>query len=547
MSIRPRPSVLFLIGVLCLGAAPRLRASERPAGLADVLPPELAAEAEIVVRIDDPEWLVAKTDALIGSVGGRIAFLRTLIAEGLFHSGQLAGVDLGRPALLAYRGGDAPLMAIIPVRDRRAFLKSFGKARLLDNQMVRINELNGTIVYSQNTMQGLWEYRLLVRERYACLARTAEECQLLSQVELEVRDPAVPLAFVSRGPTILQLFAGRFGTLKRLAIEMGLFTHPLQHFMLEHWCGNIDQIESVSGRILIAEDSIALPQVFVRGRAETPLAFWIGRQHNRASRLLPVVARRDDLFNLHGSIQWQGELEDFGRHLLERLAGEVPPTAEGAEPVLDQEREAAIRSYFGLLDRRGAFACAWEMQDTAGGSPMLALRMACEQQLPHDFLRGQRALDQLFAAVGQHRVGSLGTLAGKVSYRRPVAASDVEGAEILKVAHERHLLAAFAAQPAAASVAATTMGTILAEDRSPHGAPGIAVLRLHLDAVLARLGAMHGGPDRDGGLDLDIAARMVSGQDLLIESRVPLEKVNALLRSTTFVVDQPPPEDDERR
>lgn len=522
-----------------------LDASDRPVGLTEVLPPELAAETEIVVRIDNPEWLVTKTDAMIGSVGGRIAFLRTLIAEGLFHSGRLAGIDLGRPALLAYRGGDAPLMAIIPVRDRRAFLKSFGKARLLDNQMVRVNELNGTIVYSQNTMQGLWEYRLLVRDRYACLARTVEECQLLSQVELEVRDPAVPLAFISRGPTILRVFAGRFGTLKRLAIEAGLFTHPLQNILLDHWCANIDQIESVSGRILLAEDDVALPQIYIRGRAETPLAFWIGRQHNRASRLLPVVTRRDDLVNLHGSIQWQGELEDFGRRLLERIAAELPPTPEEAEPVLDAEREGAIRSYFALLDRRGAFAAAWEMHDGASGQPLLVSRMACEQQLPHDFLRGQRALDQLFAALSQHQVGNLGTLGGKVSYRRPV--SETEGAEVLKVAHERHLVAALAAQAAAANVAATTMGTILEEDRSPHGAPGIAVLRLQLDAILARLDAMRAGTARSGGLDLDVAARMVSGQDLLIESRLPLEKINELLRSTTFAVDQAPAEDGERR
>ena len=109
----------------------------------------------------------------------------------------------------------------------------------------------------------------------------------------------------------------------------------------------------------------------VTGRAETRLSAWIGRQTNASSRLVEAVRTGSDIAVVHGAIRWQGELESWGRHLLQAA------NQEGRN--LSPEDIQAVRDLYRLWDRQGAFAVAIGMRLRPNGRLDPAIRQVVEQ------------------------------------------------------------------------------------------------------------------------------------------------------------------------
>lgn len=159
----------------------------------------MIADALAVVRINDPRWVEREIVKFAATLGVDPAPMRSDLSRLLYRCLSTEGIDLTRPALLAWRTGPAPLIAIIPLANRRQFLDAFGVSLGEDSPLIRIGERDGTVLYSQNTNDGLVEYRLLVSDKAAFLARTTEECRALSEHSVTTVAGDAPLTFTSTG------------------------------------------------------------------------------------------------------------------------------------------------------------------------------------------------------------------------------------------------------------------------------------------------------------------------------------------------------------
>jgi hypothetical protein len=126
-------------------------------------------ETLAILKVNDPRLLDRETTQFAAGLGIDPAPMRAGLARLLFRSRTLDGIDLSRPALMAWRKEQPALLAIIPLSNRRNFLESFGASVGDDSPLIRVNERDGTVVYTQNGNDGLIEYRLLVSDRAAYL------------------------------------------------------------------------------------------------------------------------------------------------------------------------------------------------------------------------------------------------------------------------------------------------------------------------------------------------------------------------------------------
>ncbi len=488
------------------------------------MPDVMRDDVEAMMWINDPAWLFGQLDALVGVAGHPAQRLRGLLRESLLLSASLDGIDLERPAFLAWRRGPAPLVAVIPVKDRRAFLRDFGRVLLIDRQMIRINELSGTIVYSQNTMDGLWEYRLLLRNDYAYLARSADECRALAEMGLASGDETLPIALWTDGDYLLRVFQDQVNQACRVVAGGWIQDCVVFSRMVADLRERSEHIAGIDLRIVREGEDRVMPRLTLRPRPDSPLALWVARQRSRSSRLLGAVARDGDLVQVHGALQWQGEIEDFGRRFAARLRDHDAVT-------IDSERASALRGFFNLLDRRAAFAMAWHPPHHGSQGSGPTLRAVAEQQLATEYLRGQRAMDQVLNAVDGRPVGALDLLAGHVSYRYPLA--DDRG-HVVKVGLPRHLIEVVASHAAAAEVEARTMMTILEEEHAPRGAAAIVAARIFVGRILAQRSgsAQAAAPGRD--LALDVALVPAAGQQLALETRWSMATLLETLRDSSL-------------
>ena len=103
-----------------------------------------------------------------------------MFGRALYLSNGYDGIDLTRPSLIGWRPGPAGLVAVIPIKDRKRFLDGFGVAPGGDAPLVRVGDSEGTVKLTQIHGGQHDEYRLLVTNDTAYLARTPEECRQLS-------------------------------------------------------------------------------------------------------------------------------------------------------------------------------------------------------------------------------------------------------------------------------------------------------------------------------------------------------------------------------
>jgi hypothetical protein len=112
-------------------------------------------QAEVVLQVRDGRWVDREATRFAAAYNGDLSAVRSELAQALYRSVSFDGIDLTRPALIAWRTGKAPLLAVIPISDRATFLRSFGAVDIGEAPLVRTGERDGTVIYTQNQPQGL--------------------------------------------------------------------------------------------------------------------------------------------------------------------------------------------------------------------------------------------------------------------------------------------------------------------------------------------------------------------------------------------------------
>ncbi len=335
------------------------------------LPEAVGGATRASLIINNPEWFVNRLDALASATNTPSEDYFIELAQLLFFSSSIDGVDLQRPARFFWVGDDASLAAVIPLKKRETFLEHFGSVSVGDGTLVRIGERDGTVVYSQNTDDGLLEYRVLVRDHRAYVSRSAYGCRELAHMEW--RDDQIeekpPLILTIDDPHFL-LNHALDGFFDNLSFDGQPVANLLLRYRLqEEWGTVVDNIQDFTLKVLpnIEETDNNAPDSFqvvctMHGKAESLFAHWIARQQNLASRILSLLPEKDMVFQLHGSIMWQGEITNAGQRLLESIRDRLDSSSfpDGWDDDLLQ--------FFQLSDRQDAFALRYYAQAQEGGA-----------------------------------------------------------------------------------------------------------------------------------------------------------------------------------
>jgi len=314
-------------------------------------------QAEVILRVRDGRWVDREATRFAAAYGGDLAAVRSELARVLYRANSFDGIDLGRPSLLAWRSGKAPLLAAIPVGDRAKFLKAFGAVDPGEAPLVRTGERDGTVIYRQNQPGGEWEYRLLVAGNIAFLARSVEECrQLATAIGTPSVDPfAPPLELSLRaGGVVKPRLPGAdwFGAMPALPMVGGEFA-AVPGLLPGAWAAIAEQITALSitaqsdaqGRLLLTARLAAKP--------DSVLATWISAQRPGTERLAGQLRRPGTAMLVTGRIAFQGQLERWAFD-----QGEVLRTAAGAR--WSEAADGAFRTLCTLIERTGALAVAIE-------------------------------------------------------------------------------------------------------------------------------------------------------------------------------------------
>ena len=314
-------------------------------------------QAEVILRVRDGRWVDREATRFAAAYGGDLAAVRGELARVLYRASSFDGIDLGRPALLAWRPGKAPLLAAIPVTDRGKFLVSFGMVERDEPPLVRTGERDGTVIYRQNQPGGEWEYRLLVAGNIAFLARTAEECRrLATAIGTPAVDPfAPPVELSLRGDGVKTPRlpgADWFAALPSAPLVADEFA-TVPGLLPGAWAAVAGQIAALSltaqsdaqGRLVLGARLAAKP--------DSVLAGWIGAQRPGTERLAGQLRRPGTAILVTGRLSFQGQLERWAFD-----QGEMLRAAAGAR--WTDAADGAFRSLCTLIERTGAFAVALE-------------------------------------------------------------------------------------------------------------------------------------------------------------------------------------------
>jgi len=502
--------VLFALAAASLiggASAADIRPGKLPAALSDAL---------AVLKVNDPRLLDREVTQFASGLGINPEPLRAGMAALLFRSRNLSGIDLTRPALMAWRAQEPSLVAVIPLSDRRTFLENFGASG--DAPLIRVGERDGTVVYTQNGNDGLLEYRLLVSDRAAYLASTTALCRELAEFPLQAVASDAPLVF-----TASDGFLNRLGASTELSPEyrtavaaLSPGAASLQRAMRAGWSAFIEQLTSAEVTVRPNAQGTMNFRLTVQSKPDSALAVWVGNQRNQPSRLLPVVRSEQSVFTLAGNVVWQGQAERMG-HIFAPVLKEA--YAERWTAMVEENWTAL----WALTDRAGPFAAATDL-DFKAGKPVVETRYLGDQAKAQDML-------SLITLVSQSLTGTVGeaVTAGNASgYReqRP------DGDHVL-VATERYLVSAQSTMRPALE-AAIEMVTRSQTFGPPEGEPGILQLSANLTPLVRTLVVARGG-ELVPGLPITRCAMTVKtglpGQ-LVADGTFPAPMVAQLLRDS---------------
>jgi hypothetical protein len=557
----PRPLLALLLPLVLAGPAWTAQAAIDDPVLGDCL---------AVLRVNDLLWLERQAAGYAAAAGIDPSGTRGQVAQWLFRARGLEGIDLNRPALVAWRTGNAPLLAIIPLLDRPAFIAGFGQSARFGPPLIRVNERDGTTVFSQNTPRGLVEYRLLVQNDTAYLAPTVDECRRLAEHPLVRTGQHAPLELVCK-PGFLVMKGDSwpeptmpglpFDVDPHLVAMLGRFGEVARDDVLA-------QIASISLQARPLGDIGVVIEGRIQARADSALAQVIALQKNQGSRLLPILRGPNTVMSLHGSIAWQGQLDRIGQQMT------------GAVQAALGERwtagiEDAWRESWAARDHNGAFAVTWDVlprpapaaapappKGTPAKAPApladLAVNLAVEQaQAGEQVVRTRQlaeALVPLFdAGIPESRLVHAFTetsVSGLSGFRHLITGT-VKGRPVevdhVLLATGHHLVGVQASDGSAGRRIADLVPKLLLEaTQKPDGTAALFSFRYD-PAIEARL--LFG--ERIGRLDpapVEIWAKSTPQGDLLVHFELPLIPLAVVERESRSVSLQKPDQDqDERR
>jgi hypothetical protein len=318
-------------------------------------------QAEVILRVRDGRWVDREATRFAAAYGGDLAHVRGDLARVLYHARSFDGIDLSRPAVIAWRTGKMPLLAVIPVSNRTEFLKAFGAVDVDEPPLVRTGERDGTVIYRQNQPGGEWEYRLLVAGNVAYLARTSEECQqLAAALHVPAHDPSSsPIEVTMRGSAINAPHLPGTGFLADLpklpinAAELGL----VSALSTNAWNAIAGQLTSISVHAQSNAQGDLLLSARFTARPDSTLAAWIANQRPGTERLAGQLRRPSTAVLATGRLTFQGQLERWSFDQAETMraaaAGHWTDAADGA-----------FRGLCTLIERTGAFAVSVERSGT---------------------------------------------------------------------------------------------------------------------------------------------------------------------------------------
>lgn len=482
------------------------------------------ADALAVLRINDARVVERETTQFAATLGIDPGPIRAAVGRLLFRSAGLDGIDLTRPSLMAWRPGPAPLVAIIPLKDRRLFLDQFGDSAGSDAPLIRVGEREGTVVYTQNGNDGLSEYRLLVSDRAAYLARTVEECRQLATRPLQPSLTDPPLVFTAGSAWLAKLSFDPAGWLGGARGDVPDLSAMLQLAVIRGlagaaWAELAPQLTGLVVELRPDADGMIRFQTRVQALPDSPLAIWISNQRNQPTRLLPVVAGAKAAMTLAGNIVWQGQVDRAAQPLVELLK-----TMAGAR--WSAVVEETWHSICAIVDRCGPFALALDL-DTKGTALNSELRLAGEQPRAGE-------LTTYLASLIQAVSGTAGTplVAGGTGFK----VQPPGGVPAAVVGTERWLVATRSSSNDAEAVAAAVVarGATLA---APEGAAGVFMLGLNLTQVARVLSQLLGGTPQPVLLPAacTLVVKTAGPGQLAIDALVPLQKVAQLVRDTALL------------
>jgi len=514
----PIPRCLLVLAA-CLLVEGMAGEAAKPASMLDTM----LADALAVVRINDPRWVEREIVKFAATLGIDPAPMRSELSRLLYRCLSTDGIDLTRPALLAWRTGPAPLIAIIPLANRRLFLDSFGVSLGDDAPLIRIGERDGTVLYSQNTNDGLVEYRLLVSDKAAFLARTTEECRALSEHSVTTVAGDAPLTFNANS-----VFLATFSSDPTAMLPVS-FSPVLPHGLgrelgLTLWRELIGQLSGAAIELRPEGENSLRVAVTVRSQADSQLSVWVGNQRNQPGRLLSLVRTPASWLTVSGSVLWQGQAERLGQ-----IVGQLVKGGAGAGWTASVEE--LWRGVWALVDRTGSFATAVDLEYQAGHGAS-EWRYLADQQRASDLI----AVLNTFIQTLSGQAGEAVTAAAGTGFRHNLAQGDAPAGTTLP-------LIGLAAGNQAVFVQSLThdplqvAGDILTKAGAvlpPDGAPSVLSIGIHLTPLLRALVQIAGGvaqtalPNADALL---VLKALPMGQ-LALESTLPMQAIAQLVRDS---------------
>jgi hypothetical protein len=405
--------------------------------------PTLLEDAQVVVRANDLLWCQRQITSFAAAANLDPTERSGMFAGMVFRSRSLAGMDLSRPALMAWRNRPAPLLAIIPIIDRRAFLEDFGADTQYGTPLVRVAEREGSTVYKQNTDEDLVEYRLLIQDDVAYLAPTVAECLQLAALRFQRIGEGAPLQIRLHGGSLMNLpaFPGLSGTKESLLFGPTI-TSLLHRYGMDSITRVADQIARIDLNVHDGDEGHIVIDGNLLARSDAPLAQFLAVQKNQSSRLLPLVESANTAAVFYGSVTWQGELDRLGQDLTEKV-GPLLGSAWNAQA------EDSWRRAWAARDRNGVFVAVANVLRDEQGKLDCSTTVLTEQNRGSDLVvhaqRFATAEQAYFAkhALPGHQVTDVKvedvSIAGLPGWRESFRL-DGHPADFLQIATGRHIL-----------------------------------------------------------------------------------------------------------
>jgi hypothetical protein len=311
----------FLLAGLSAAALPAADVFAPSGGTPATVKPQPAEEVEAMLRVADTPWLDRELTRFAAALGRDPAPMRRVLAEKLYRTKSLDAIDTARPAVFIWRSGSSPLQAIIPIRAelRRQFVDEFGSMGPGEAPLVRVGDRDGTVIFTQNHPEGLREYRLLVMDSVAFLARNADECRKLmarAPTLLPQVGNSAPVSLVCTGAWLRTTRLLDWTWSSRLPVPSWL---PWPAMLDTAQRAVIDQTDRFSFEVRGGAEGRARLSAQLVARPDSELAAWIATQQNQGSRLQAQVGGPDTAIKLTTHITWQDKLELLARAVLPGL------------------------------------------------------------------------------------------------------------------------------------------------------------------------------------------------------------------------------------